>query len=149
VVDDTPHNVKLLADLLGVKGYSVTTAVNGEEALAKVAADPPDYRFARRDDAGLVLGYGRLTRRLRCRSPDRPPPRRARPSLDPQAEARQGDGSGGRRLLSKPITRRSSSRAFARCCGSSRCRTKFDSSGRACGVEQKLEERVAAQASPK
>ena len=23
VVDDTPHNVKLLADLLGVKGYAV------------------------------------------------------------------------------------------------------------------------------
>ena len=42
VVDDTPHNVKLLADLLSVKGYAVTTAVNGEEALAKVAAEPPD-----------------------------------------------------------------------------------------------------------
>ena len=42
VVDDTPHNVKLLADLLAVKGYAVMTAVNGEEALAKVAADPPD-----------------------------------------------------------------------------------------------------------
>ena len=33
VVDDTPHNVKLLADLLAVKGYAVATAVNGEEAL--------------------------------------------------------------------------------------------------------------------
>jgi CheY-like chemotaxis protein len=42
VVDDTPHNVKLLADLLEIKGYAVATAVNGEEALAKVAADPPD-----------------------------------------------------------------------------------------------------------
>ena len=38
VVDDTPHNVKLLADLLGVKGYSVATATNGEEALARIAA---------------------------------------------------------------------------------------------------------------
>src|SRR5207247_1199219 len=37
VVDDTPHNVKLLADLLGAKGYAVATAANGEEALAKVA----------------------------------------------------------------------------------------------------------------
>jgi len=26
VVDDTPHNVKLLADLLGAKGYAVATA---------------------------------------------------------------------------------------------------------------------------
>ena len=36
VVDDTPDNVKLLADLLAVKGYAVATAVNGEEALAQV-----------------------------------------------------------------------------------------------------------------
>jgi len=42
VVDDTPHNVKLLADLLGVKGYAVATAANGEEALAKVASESPD-----------------------------------------------------------------------------------------------------------
>ena len=35
VVDDTPHNVKLLADLLTVKGYAVATAANGEEALAQ------------------------------------------------------------------------------------------------------------------
>ena len=42
VVDDTPHNVKLLADLLAVKGYAVATAVNGEEALVKVASDAPD-----------------------------------------------------------------------------------------------------------
>src|SRR4030095_8016874 len=42
VVDDTPQNVKLLADLLGVKGYAVSTASNGEEALAKIAAEPPD-----------------------------------------------------------------------------------------------------------
>ena len=42
VVDDTPHNVKLLADLLSVKGYAVATAVNGEEALVKVASEQPD-----------------------------------------------------------------------------------------------------------
>ena len=33
VVDDTPHNVKLLADVLTIKGYSVVTAASGEEAL--------------------------------------------------------------------------------------------------------------------
>jgi len=32
VVDDTPHNVKLLADLLGAKGYDVMTATSGSEA---------------------------------------------------------------------------------------------------------------------
>ncbi len=34
VVDDTPVNVKLLADLLAAKGYAVTTAASGPEALA-------------------------------------------------------------------------------------------------------------------
>ena len=34
VVDDTPQNVKLLKDLLEVKGYAVATAANGEEAVA-------------------------------------------------------------------------------------------------------------------
>ena len=42
VVDDTPQNVKLLADLLGVKGYAVTTAASGPEALAQVEAERPD-----------------------------------------------------------------------------------------------------------
>jgi len=42
VVDDTPQNVKLLADLLTIKGYSVTTAANGNEALEKIASDRPD-----------------------------------------------------------------------------------------------------------
>jgi DNA-binding response OmpR family regulator len=42
VVDDTPRNVKLLADLLGVKGYAVMTAASGREALMKIDAEPPD-----------------------------------------------------------------------------------------------------------
>jgi twitching motility two-component system response regulator PilH len=42
VVDDTPANVKLLTDLLMVKGYQVVTAASGEEALARVAAERPD-----------------------------------------------------------------------------------------------------------
>jgi len=42
VVDDTPQNVKLLADLLTVKGYQVVTAASGTEALAKIEAERPD-----------------------------------------------------------------------------------------------------------
>ena len=42
VVDDTPANIKLFADLLTSNGYAVTTAVNGEEALAKLASEKPD-----------------------------------------------------------------------------------------------------------
>ena len=39
VVDDIPQNVKLLVDLLTLKGYAVVTASSGEEALAKVASE--------------------------------------------------------------------------------------------------------------
>src|SRR5258707_15290811 len=42
VVDDTPKNVKLLADLLAVKGYSVITAESGREALAQLDPERPD-----------------------------------------------------------------------------------------------------------
>ena len=42
VVDDTPANVKLLVDVLGVSGYTAMAATNGEDALAQIASDPPD-----------------------------------------------------------------------------------------------------------
>ena len=42
VVDDTPMNVKLLVDVLTVKGYAVTTATSGREALESIEKDPPD-----------------------------------------------------------------------------------------------------------
>jgi two-component system OmpR family response regulator len=43
VVDDTPVNLKLLADLLGARGYTVTTAATGAEALEKIDAAPPTW----------------------------------------------------------------------------------------------------------
>jgi len=42
VVDDTPKNVKLLADLLSVKGYAVVTAGSGKEALTRIKTERPD-----------------------------------------------------------------------------------------------------------
>jgi adenylate cyclase len=42
VVDDTPHNRKLLADILQVKGYAVSTAASGPEALAVLERERPD-----------------------------------------------------------------------------------------------------------
>jgi DNA-binding response OmpR family regulator len=42
VVDDTPQNVKLLADVLGADGHRVSTAASGPEALAAIAAELPD-----------------------------------------------------------------------------------------------------------
>ncbi|HLB13955.1 MAG TPA: response regulator, partial [Burkholderiales bacterium] len=42
VVDDTPTNVKLLADLLSVNGFDVVTAGSGAEGLERAGADAPD-----------------------------------------------------------------------------------------------------------
>ena len=42
VVDDNPFIVELLGDLMQVDGYEVVSAADGPEALAQVAADPPD-----------------------------------------------------------------------------------------------------------
>jgi DNA-binding response OmpR family regulator len=42
VVDDNPGNVKLLHDLLTVKGYDVATASSGHEALEQIDVDCPD-----------------------------------------------------------------------------------------------------------
>jgi class 3 adenylate cyclase len=42
VVDDTPANLKLLADLLGFHGYDVQAVRSGEEALDAVQAVVPD-----------------------------------------------------------------------------------------------------------
>jgi DNA-binding NtrC family response regulator len=41
VVDDTPTNVKLLADLLSVNGFEVVTAGSGREGLERAGAAPP------------------------------------------------------------------------------------------------------------
>ena len=41
VVDDTPSNVKLLADVLGAKGYAVVTAASGADALEVVERERP------------------------------------------------------------------------------------------------------------
>lgn len=42
VVDDAPHMLKALRDILEVYGYEVYEAVDGEEALARYAEVRPD-----------------------------------------------------------------------------------------------------------
>ena len=41
IVDDVPENLRLLEAVLVPRGYEVTTAGSGEEAIEKVGADPP------------------------------------------------------------------------------------------------------------
>lgn len=41
VVDDSPTDRQIVSTILQRQGYEVTTAVDGEEALAKIAAERP------------------------------------------------------------------------------------------------------------
>src|SRR5881628_3198870 len=101
VVDDTPHNVKLLADLLAIKGYAVATATNGEEALAKVASDPPDIVLLDVMMPGLS-GYD-VCQRLRAHPATALLPIVLVTSLDPQQERIKGIEAGADDFLAKPI----------------------------------------------
>lgn len=42
IVDDSPTERYFLTDILVKRGYVVSTAVNGEEALQKIKADKPE-----------------------------------------------------------------------------------------------------------
>ena len=101
VVDDTPHNVKLLADLLTVKGFSVATAADGEEALVKLAAETPDIVLLDVMMPGLS-GYD-VCRRIRADAKTALRPVVLVTSLDPQQERVKGIEAGADDFLAKPI----------------------------------------------
>jgi len=101
VVDDTPLNVKLLGDLLALKGYAVTTAANGEEALARLAGDAPDLVLLDVMMPGMS-GY-EVCRQIRADSATALLPVVMVTSLDPQQERVHGIEAGADDFLSKPI----------------------------------------------
>ncbi|MEO8541971.1 MAG: response regulator [Burkholderiaceae bacterium] len=103
VVDDTPANVKLLVDLLTVKGYVASSAVNGEEALAMIAADPPDLVLLDIMMPGLS-GY-EVCRRLRADPATALLPVVMCTSLDATQERVNGIEAGADDFLTKPINR--------------------------------------------
>lgn len=144
VVDDTPHNVKLLADLLGVKGYAVATAANGEEALASVAAEPPDIVLLDVMMPGLS-GYD-VCRRLRADPKTALLPIVLVTSLDPQGERVKGIEAGADDFLPKPINQ---AELFARVRSLLRIKALQDEVQRQADALKewnvRLEERVAAQ----
>src|SRR6059036_1916139 len=101
VVDDMPVNVKLLADLLTVKGYTVVTAASGAEALVKVEKEQP----------GLVLldvmmpgmsGYD-VCRKIRQNPATAMLPVIMVTALDPAQERVKGIEAGADDFLTKPI----------------------------------------------
>jgi adenylate cyclase len=101
IVDDTPLNLKLLGDLLQAKGYAVTTANNGEEALARLAADMPDIVLLDVMMPGLS-GYD-VCRRIRENAATSLLPVVMVTSLDPHVERLHGIEAGADDFLSKPI----------------------------------------------
>ena len=101
VVDDTPMNVKLLADLLGVKGYTVTTAASGKEALEKIDADCPDLVLLDVMMPGMT-GY-EVCKKLRENPATAMLPVVMVTALDPGQERVKGIEAGADDFLSKPI----------------------------------------------
>ncbi len=101
VVDDTALNVKLLADLLSVKGFEVATAASGEEALTKIAGDMPDIVLLDVMMPGLS-GYD-VCRRIRENAETALLPVVMVTSLDPQQERVKGIEAGADDFLQKPI----------------------------------------------
>jgi class 3 adenylate cyclase len=101
VVDDTPVNVKLLADLLGAKGYTVITAASGKEALAKVEAEHPHLVLLDVMMPGMT-GY-EVCRTLRANPATAMLPVVMVTALDPAQERVKGIEAGADDFLGKPI----------------------------------------------
>lgn len=103
VVDDTPANVKLLVDVLGVSGYTAMAATNGEDALAQIASDPPDLVLLDIMMPGLS-GYD-VCKQLRADPVTALLPVVLCTSLDPQQERIKGIEAGADDFITKPINR--------------------------------------------
>jgi len=101
VVDDTPSNVKLLADILQARGYAVVTAVNGAEALARVERDAPDLVLLDVMMPGMS-GY-EVCRKLRDNPATAMLPVIMVTALDPGQERVKGIEAGADDFLTKPI----------------------------------------------
>src|SRR2546421_11792860 len=100
VVDDTPQNVKLLSDLLAAKGYEVSTAASGEQALESIARQPPDLVLLDIMMPG-ISGYD-VCRKIRANPATALLPVVLATSLDPNQERVKGIEAGADDFLSKP-----------------------------------------------
>ena len=101
VVDDVPVNVKLLADLLAVKGYTVVTAAGGAEALEKVDKEQPALVLLDVMMPGMS-GYD-VCRKIRQNPATAMLPVIMVTALDPTQERVKGIDAGADDFLTKPI----------------------------------------------
>jgi class 3 adenylate cyclase len=101
VVDDVEKNVRLLADVLAVRGYAVRTAMSGEAALAAVGERAPDLILLDVMMPGLT-GYD-VCRTLRADARHAMLPIVLVTALDPATERAKGLEAGADDFLSKPV----------------------------------------------
>jgi class 3 adenylate cyclase/CheY-like chemotaxis protein len=101
VVDDTPANLKLVCEVLSAKGYAVTSAASGEDALARIAEQAPDLIVLDIMMPGLS-GYD-VCRKIRANQDTALLPVVLCTSLDPHQERIHGIEAGADDFLSKPV----------------------------------------------
>jgi adenylate cyclase len=101
VVDDTPHNVKMLVDLLAAKGYATVTAASGQEGLEKVETEQPDLVLLDVMMPGMD-GY-EVCRRIRGNPDYGILPVVMVTALDPARERIKGLEAGADDFLTKPV----------------------------------------------
>jgi adenylate cyclase len=101
VVDDTPMNVTMLADILTYRGFKVATASGGKEALAKVVEVKPDLVLL---DVMMpdMNGYD-VCRAIRTDPQTRMLPVVMVTALDPSGERVKGIEAGADDFLTKPV----------------------------------------------
>jgi adenylate cyclase len=102
VVDDTPLNVKLLAELLSAKGYQTVSATSGAEALQQLEAERPDLVLLDVMMPGMS-GY-EVCRAIRADPGHAMLPVVLVTALDPAKERVKGLEAGADDFLSKPVS---------------------------------------------
>jgi class 3 adenylate cyclase len=103
VVDDAEKNVRLLADILAVRGYEVLRAASGAEALQRVASDRPDLVLLDVMMPGMD-GY-QVCRAIRADPANGILPVVLVTALDPDKERINGLDAGADDFLTKPVNR--------------------------------------------
>jgi CheY-like chemotaxis protein len=103
VVDDTPRNLKLLADVLAVEGHLVSTATSGAEALERIAAERLDLVLLDVVMPGMS-GY-EVCRAIRANPATRWLPVIMVTALEASEERVTGLDAGADDFIAKPISR--------------------------------------------
>jgi class 3 adenylate cyclase len=137
VVDDTAVNRKLLGDLLAARGYEVTTAGSGAEALAAIATAVPDLVLLDVMMPGMS-GY-EVCQAIRADPATAMLPVIMVTALDPGQERVKGIEAGADDFLSKPINQ---PELLARVRSLLRVKTLWDQLAE---LNRTLEQRVADQ----